>query len=102
MNNPEWRAKQDSLYYLNLMTNYNLNDTLYRQFLYDRNWLGEARKNEIISVKIVDKSDRKLKVEVISFGAENDKMLIFEQLDCDSNDCWIDPHWWQHKKIELR
>jgi hypothetical protein len=102
LNDPQWRAEQDSLYYLNLMTKFNKNDTLYRQFLYDRNWLGEARKSAIISVRVVDKSLNKLKVEVVSFGVEKDKSLIFEQMDCDSSDCWIDPHWWQHEKIELR
>lgn len=102
LNDPQWRAEQDSLYYLNLMTKFNKNDTLYRQFLYDRNWLGEARKSAIISVRVVDKSLNKLKVEVVSFGEEKDKSLIFEQMDCDSSDCWIDPHWWQHEKIELR
>jgi hypothetical protein len=102
LNDPQWRAEQDSLYYLNLMTKFNVNDTLYRQFLYDRNWLGEARKSAIISVRVIDKSLNKLKVDVVSFGEEKDKSLIFEQMDCDSSDCWIDPHWWQHGKIELR
>lgn len=102
LNDPQWRAEQDSLYYLNLMKKFNVNDTLYRQLLYDRNWLGEARKSAVISVRVIDKSLNKLKVDVVSFGEEKDKSLIFEQLDCDSSDCWIDPHWWQHGKIELK
>ena len=102
LNDLQWREEQDSLYYLNLMTKFKENDTLYRQFLYDRNWLGEARKSAIISVRVVDKSMNKLKVEIVSFGEEKDKSLIFEQMGCDSSDCWIDPHWWQHEKIELK
>lgn len=97
MNNPEWRAKQDSISWTNYMATFEMGDTLTNHVYYDRNWLGEPRKNAVILATVADKSDRQLKINIISFGGETDEKLIYQEIKCESSDCWINPHMW--KKI---
>jgi hypothetical protein len=52
----------------------------------------------VILATIADKSDRQLKINIISFGGETDKKLIYQEIECESSDCWINPHWWKKKK----
>ena len=94
INNPEWRRVQDSITRVNYMKSFELGDTLKKHLYYDRNWLGEPRKNTEVLAKIVDKSDSLLKIEVISFGTESNHGLVFEQMECDSTDSWIYPYFW--------
>jgi len=95
MNNLEWRAKQDSISWANYMTKFEIGDTLTNQVYYDRNWLGEPRKNAVILVTIANKSDRQLKINIISFGGETDEKLIYQEIKCESADCWINPYLWK-------
>jgi hypothetical protein len=97
MNNPEWRAKQDSISWTNYMTKFEIGDTLKNHVYYDRNWLGEPRKNAVILATIADKSDIQLKINIISFGEETDEKLIYQEIKCESSDCWINPHYWKKK-----
>ena len=97
MNNPEWRAKQDSISWTNYMTKFAIGDTLTNHVYYDRNWLGEPRKNAVILATITEKSDRQVKINIISFGGETDKKLIYQEIKCESSDCWINPYWWKKK-----
>jgi len=99
MNDPKWRAEQDSIKWAEYMTRFEIGDTLTDHVYYDRNWLGEPRKNAVLLATVIEKSDRQLKIELISFGdGINDKPLIYEEIKCDSTDCWINPYWW--KKLE--
>lgn len=100
MNNPEWRAKQDSILWASYMTKFEIGDTLTNHVYYDRNWLGEPRRNAVILATIVDKSDRQLKIRVVSFGGEADENLIYQEIRCESSDCWINPHWWEKKNSQ--
>jgi hypothetical protein len=97
MNNPEWRAEQDSISWANFMTKFKIGDTLTKHVYYDRNWLGEPRKDALILATIADKSDRQLKINIISFGGEINKELIYQAVKCESSDCWINPYLWKMK-----
>lgn len=97
MNNPEWRAKQDSISWTNYMTKFEIGDTLTNHVYYDRNWLGEPRKNVVVIATIIDKSDRQLKINIISFGGETDEKLIYQEIKCESSACWVNPYWWEKK-----
>lgn len=78
------KEHQDSLYYSDLMTKYSVGDTLYRSFVYDRTFFGRARKSAVAVIRVVDKSHKKLRVEVLSFGEEKDIETIYNLLDCVS------------------
>ena len=97
MNNPKWRAEQDSIAWANYMKQFSIGDTLAQHIYYDRNWLGEPRKDNIILAKIIDKNDKQLKIEVISFGKETNKTLIYEEIECKTGNCWISPYFWKNK-----
>lgn len=100
INNPTWRAKQDSISWSNYMQKFEIGDTLTDHVYYDRNWLGKPRKNTIVQAKVIDKSDRQLKVDIISFGTETDKALIYEEIKCDLMNCWTNPYLWKKKDDE--
>ena len=97
MNNPEWRAEQDSIYWANFMAKFEVGDTLTRTVYYNRNWLGESRNNVVVRAIITDKSDRKLQISIISFGGELNENLIYQEIGCDSSDCWINPFSWRNE-----
>lgn len=97
INNPEWRKKQDEDYWTNYMKGFNLGDTLTRHIYYNRNWLGDPKKNVMIEAIILDKKDRQLKLSIISFGGETEKNLVYEEINCKDGDCWIDPYQWKQK-----
>ena len=78
MNNPAWRAIQDSISWANYMTKFEIGDTLTKHVYYNRNWLGEPRKNTVILAIITGKSHRQLKINVISFGGKTDEKNRFE------------------------
>jgi hypothetical protein len=98
MNNPVWRAQQDSISWSNLMKNYAIGDTLMNNVYYERNWLGTPRKNTTVIAKVIDKSYKQAKIEIISFGSETKRELIYKGIPCDSTNCWINPHRWKKKK----
>ena len=79
------------------MIKFEIGDTLTNHIYYDRNWLGEPRKNAVILATIIDKSDRQLKINIVSFDNEVDKKMIYKEIGCESNDCWINPFWWKKK-----
>ena len=95
MNNPEWRAEQDSISWANFMVKFEIGDTLTRRVYYNRNWLGESRNNAVVRAVVTDKSDRKLQINVISFGGELNENLIYKEIGCDLSDCWINPYSWK-------
>ena len=96
MNDPKWRAEQDSIKWAEYMIRFEIGDTLTDHVYYDRNWLGEPRKNAVLLATVIEKSDRQLKIKLISFGdGINDRPLIYEEIKCDSTDCWINPYWWK-------
>ena len=97
MNNPKWRAQQDSIYWANYMNIFQIGDTLTRRIYYDRNWLGNPRKNTIIEAQIIDKSKRQLKINIISFGTEENEEVVYNEIRCVSGDCWINPSMWRNK-----
>ena len=99
MNNPVWRAEQDSIYWANFMAKLAVGDTLTRSVYYNRNWLGESRNNVAVEAIITDKSERQLKISIISFGGEPNESLIYQEIGCDSSDCWINPHSWTKNSI---
>lgn len=93
------QSLRDSIFWTVFMVQFEIGDTLSEKVYYDRNWLGEPRKNAVLMVKVLDKNDRQLKIELISFGnGKNDKPLIYEEINCDSTDCWINPYRW--KKLD--
>jgi len=102
MNNPEWRAEQDSISWSNYMAKFEIGDTLTRHLYYDRNWLGEPRKNSVILATITDKSDRQLKINLISFDNEQNKNLIYQELNCEPLNCWVEPNQWRNKNNKDR
>lgn len=102
MNNPEWRAKQDSISWTNYMAKFEIGDTLTKYVYYDRNWLGEPRKNAVILATITDKSDKQLKIDIISFGNEPDTGLIYQAVNCEPLNCWINPNLWRIKNNKDR
>ena len=95
MNNPKWRAEQDSISWANYMKQFVMGDILTDQIYYDRNWLGNPRKNSNVVAKVIDKSDRQIKIAIVSFGNETDKSLIYKEIHCDSANCWINPYFWK-------
>jgi hypothetical protein len=95
MNNLEWRAEQDSIYWANFMIKFEVGDTLTRNVYYNRNWLGESRNNVVVHAIITGKSDNKLQISIISFGGELNENLIYKEIGCDSSDCWVNPHSWK-------
>jgi hypothetical protein len=95
MNNPRWREEQDSISWSSYMKQFQIGDTLTDHVYYDRNWLGNPRKNTTVLAKVIDKSDKKLKIEIISFGTETDSSLIYNEIECESNNCWINPYLWK-------
>jgi len=95
MNNPEWRAEQNSIYWADFMTKFEIGDTLTKRVYYNRNWLGEPRKNVAVEAIITDKSERQLKINIISFGGELNENLIYQEIGCNSSDCWVNPHSWK-------
>jgi hypothetical protein len=97
MNDPKWRLEQDSIVWANQMKEFNIDDTIAQHVYYDRNWLGETRKDNVILAKVIEKSEKQLKIEIISFGTESNKDVIFKEIECQSGNCWITPYFW--KKI---
>lgn len=96
MNNPEWRAEQDSIAWVNHMSKFNIGDTIAQHIYYERNWLGEPRKDNVILAEITDKNEKQIKIEIVSFGEETEKQLVYEEIECDSTDCWISPYFWKN------
>ena len=97
MNNPEWREKQNENHWASYMKIFNIGDTLTNHIYYKRNWLGDPKKNTIIESVIIEKKDRQLKINVVNFGAETERNLVYEEIGCKEGDCWIDPNQWKQK-----
>ena len=95
MNNPEWRAKQDSISWANFLVKFEVGDTLTKNVYYNRNWLGKPRNNVVVHAIITDKSDKKIRIGIISFGGESNENLICKEIGCDLSDCWINPYSWK-------
>ncbi|HSV75736.1 MAG TPA: DUF6794 domain-containing protein [Bacteroidales bacterium] len=98
MRDPEWRAQQESIALANFMAQYVIGDTLARHIFYDRNWLGNPRKNTVVLAQIVEKSEWQLKINIVCYGGEEDKNLIYQEIDCKKGDCWIYPIFWNRKE----
>ncbi|TLX72401.1 hypothetical protein E9993_17855 [Labilibacter sediminis] len=96
MNDPKWRAEQDSIAWANHMKQFNIGDTIAQHIYYERNWLGEPRKDNIIIAEIIDKTEKKIKIDIVSFGEETERNLVYEEIECDSIDCWISPYFWKN------
>jgi hypothetical protein len=79
------------------MKGFNVGDTLTNHIYYKRNWLGEPKKNTIIESVILEKKDQQLRINIISFGGETEKNLVYEEINCEDGDCWINPHQWEQK-----
>jgi hypothetical protein len=99
MNNPVWRAQQDSISRSKIMKNYTIGDTLWNDLYYCRNWLGESRKRTTIAAIVDDKSDKEVKIKIVSFGNEINRALIYKGIGCDSINCWINPLIYWKKKL---
>jgi hypothetical protein len=98
MNNPEWRKQQAEIYWTNLMQQFNIGDTLVRHIYYKRNWLGDPKQNTIIKCVVIEKKEHQLKLNVVNFGGEAEKNLVFEEINCKEGDCWVDAHNWKQYK----
>ena len=100
IDNPEWIAKQDSISWAKFMTQFEIGDTLSNTVYYDRDWLGKPRKNVVVLAEVIEIADRSLKIDLISFGGETNKALIYNEIQIDSTDCWLKPSLiYQWKKI---
>jgi hypothetical protein len=89
MLDPEWRERQNSVFLYNYMKQLNIGDTLTKNVSYNRNRSGIPKKNTTIKVVVLEKSDKELKVEIVSFGTETNKELIYEETGCSAVGCWM-------------
>lgn len=103
VNDPVWRAKQDSIAMVNYRSKYQIGDTLITNLYYKRNVFGMAKRNTTVMVRITTVPDDMLQVgvEVIDFGDETDKNLIYKELNGDSTNCLIYPRMWKHINEEV-
>jgi hypothetical protein len=97
MNDSEWRKKQNQDYVINYMKEFNVGDTLTKHIYYKRNWLGEPKKNIIIESVVVEKGNLQLKINIVNFGGEIDRSLVYKEIMCKDGECWIDPYQWKQK-----
>lgn len=97
-NNPEWIKTQNELYWTNYMKKFNLGDTLATHIYYNRNWLGMPKNNVIIEAVILEKKDNELKINIVSFGGEDEKKTVFDEIKCKEGDCWVNPHDWKPRQ----
>lgn len=97
MNNPEWRKKQSEEYWTNYMKQFNIGDTLTNHIYYNRNWLGDPKKNVMIEAIILEKKDRELKIDIVNFGGETERKLVYDEIKCKDGECWVNPYNWKQK-----
>lgn len=96
MNDPEWRKQNEINFWKELMATYNVGDTLTNHIYYDRNkWNGNPRRNTVLTAVLVDKRERELKLDLISFGTEMDSTIVFKEIGCTAGDCWVNPRDWR-------
>jgi hypothetical protein len=100
MNNPIWRAKQDSINWKIYMQKFQIGDTVYSDVYYDRNWLGKPRANSLVKAIVIEKSFNRLKIEIYTYGADFDQDIIKKEIKCDSSICWINPYLWK-KRVDF-
>jgi hypothetical protein len=98
VSNPEWRAEQARIGWEKYMATFNIGDTLTRNLYYDRDWLGNPRKNTFIQAKIIDKNDTLLKIDLFSLGIMKDTVEIYNEIGITSDSTWIKPSsYWKNK-----
>ncbi len=104
VNNPKWRKEQEKKYliYIDYMNTFNIGDTLVQHRYYKRNCHGMLRINTEIETFIKDKRERELLIEIISFGSEPNKSIVYDEISCSSDSCLIIPYSynWKNKNNE--
>lgn len=98
INNPVWIAAQEKKYWDDLMNSYSIGDTITNQIYYDRSWfgMGACQKNTLVTAVVSSKREKEIGISIISFGDETDKSLIFDELNCNEDSCYVNPIYWKN------
>ena len=91
-NDSIWIVDYDKQVNQNILSYYEIGDSLLKTIGYDYNNFKKPRKTALVYSKIINKSDEKIKIEIVSIkNCDNRKMILDSMGIEDESNIWVYP-----------